>query len=59
MMLFPGMGARRDLTQLYSGFPVLYKPVPRVKDRVRVSFCLRLELVLWREGRVGLELSLH
>ena len=58
MMLFPGMCARRDLAQLYSGFPVLYKSVPRVKDRVRVSFCLWLELVLWREGGVGLGLRL-
>ena len=46
MNLFPGMGARHDLAQLYFGFPVLYKPVPRFKDRVRVRFWLWLELVL-------------
>ena len=46
MNLFPGMGARHDLAQLYSEFPVLYKPVPRFNDRVMVRFWLRLKLVL-------------
>ena len=59
MKLFPGMGARHDLAQFYSGFPVLYKSVPKVKYRVRVRFWLRLELVLWRETGLGLGLGLR
>ena len=59
MNLFPGMGAIHDFAQHYSGFPVLYKLVPRFKDRVRVRFWLRLELVLQREGGVGFGLGLR